>query len=171
MTAVPEGTHWCEFTSVEEKPSRNGGSFFLLRNYPFIPVCRIDASYRHLIEEELASLTEGRPTALACIKDANNPENWRISLKYYETRSAEQNGIDLTKLPTGQAPGQSGNEPSTKKVTFPLDTENHKVLQLMHNEYKLVHTDCPQFSTFVAKFVSNQLEPFRWLSEADKLPF
>ena len=164
MTAVPEGTTWCVFNEVTEIKTANGGMFYMLRHRPYIPVCRIDQRFSALLENELELLRAGESVEIACIPDTGlgRTDDWRISLKYYEVRYAEQQAGDdsLLQLPTREA---TKSEPrQSKKITVDLPIQYHKTLEDLHADYKLVHDDCPRFGDFLAKLLTHQLEPFQW---------
>ena len=166
MTAVPESTTWIVFNEVGEIKTANGGMFYMFRRRPYIPVCRLDQRFAPLIENELERLREGEDVDIACIPDPTREGDWRISLKYYETRHAElaPGRSDLLQLPTATSKQQviEELEDSSKEIKVDLPLEYTKMLQERYSLYKVQHDDCATLREFRNKVIMHQLEPFLW---------
>ena len=166
MTAVPEGTTWLVFNEVTQRPTTSGGMFYTLHHRPYIPVCRIDERFATLITDELDQLREGNEVEMACIPDPKRTDDWRISLKYYESRYAENktNDTNLYQLPTRKTEQHvpAPTQPLTKRVSVDLPIEYAELLKSLYTRYKVVFDDCRTQNDFQRKWLVHQLEPFRW---------
>jgi len=174
MTAVPEGTTWLVFNEVTERVTSNGGMFYTFHHRPYIPVCRVDQRFANLIKDELEQLKEGNEVEMACIPDPtpSRPDDWRISLKYYEARYAETQTkeTNLLQLPTRRSDSQvpQSTQPYTKRISVDLPIEYADLLKTLYARYKVVYDDCRTQNDFQRKWLVHQLEPFRW---SEEIPF
>lgn len=137
--------------------STAGNDLYILQGENQKGICRLDARYLDLIEPEMASLDQGKPTVFVCIGDSSPryPDDWRISLNYYKARHEQESALPkqlhlssvehtlVTQPPIPAAPEWAPS--GYKSVTFSVSTADH---DYMTSLWKKLKAENPRYDRF-----------------------
>lgn len=163
--------------------STSGNDLYILKGENQKGICRIDARYLDLIQPEMASLDQGKPTVFVCIGDSNplNPDDWRISLNYYKARHEQAKAqpsqpvlseVEHTLVTQPPIPTNTEWAPSRyKSVTFSVSTADHDYMTALWKKLKAENPRYDRFGDFNGIMYSHLVQLLRLGSlESSSLP-